>query len=61
MDREERALLDAISPSKHVLERTSPKGERFVGRCVRCGQAGLPAVSAREPCPGQHTGPGTRI
>ena len=25
----------------HSLERTSPKGQDFVGRCVQCGTTGL--------------------
>lgn len=34
----------------HGLERTSPKGEPFVGRCVYCGREGLPSRAALEPC-----------
>jgi len=25
----------------HALERTSPKGERFIGTCWQCGRSGL--------------------
>jgi hypothetical protein len=25
----------------HVIERTSPKGQKFVGTCILCGIAGL--------------------
>ena len=50
MDPIERSILDAISPTKHVLQRTSPKGQAFVGTCVRCGQGDLPAVAAKDPC-----------
>jgi hypothetical protein len=25
----------------HSLERTNPKGEDFIGRCVQCGATGL--------------------
>lgn len=35
----------------HTLERTSPLGERFVGRCILCGAEGLRASDALQPCP----------
>src|SRR4029077_13065645 len=35
----------------HSLERTSPKGERFVGRCIRCGRTGLTTAAIAEECP----------
>jgi hypothetical protein len=35
----------------HGLERTSPKGGLFIGRCIYCGQEGLPASAALQPCP----------
>ncbi len=34
----------------HVLVRTNPKGEIFVGRCTLCGKEGLPTASAFEVC-----------
>jgi len=34
----------------HGLERTSPKGETFIGRCVYCGRESLHAGAALEPC-----------
>lgn len=34
----------------HSLERTSPKGERFIGRCVLCGATDLPSSAALERC-----------
>ncbi len=34
----------------HGLERTSPKGGPFVGRCIYCGQEGLLMRAALEPC-----------
>ena len=40
----------------HGLERTSPKGGPFLGRCIYCGKENLPAKAALEPCekaPGQ--------
>lgn len=37
----------------HVLERTSPMGERFVGRCTLCGKEGLTLTSRllNQECP----------
>jgi hypothetical protein len=35
----------------HSLERTSPMGGAFVGRCVLCGALGLPSGAALWPCP----------
>lgn len=34
----------------HGLERTSPKGEKFIGRCIYCGKENLPPVAVHEPC-----------
>ena len=34
----------------HVLERTSPFGEPFVGECILCGKSGLAARDANKPC-----------
>lgn len=34
----------------HAINRTSPKGGPFIGTCMRCGQRGLPAKAALEPC-----------
>lgn len=34
----------------HSLTRTSPKGTRFLGRCIRCGKTNLPSAAAKEPC-----------
>ena len=34
----------------HGLERTSPKGENFVGRCIYCGKNNLPMKAALELC-----------
>lgn len=56
MDLTELDILNAISPRKHILERTSPKGEKFLGACVRCGQTNLPAAAARELCNEGETG-----
>ena len=39
-----------IQPT-HCIERTSPKGERFVGICVLCGEEGLRLADAMLPCP----------
>lgn len=37
----------------HALERTSPrgKGQKFVGRCVKCGRENLLSGAALEDCP----------
>lgn len=35
----------------HSLERTSPKGERFVGTCRLCGQTGLTTANMNDECP----------
>lgn len=35
----------------HSLERTSPKGQGFVGRCVLCGEEGLRIGDALKHCP----------
>jgi hypothetical protein len=34
----------------HGLERTSPKGGPFLGRCIYCGKEQLPMKAARESC-----------
>lgn len=35
----------------HSLERTSPKGELFLGKCVYCGATDLLIGAALQPCP----------
>lgn len=37
----------------HAIVRTSPKGEgqRFIGRCVKCGKDGLRLSDALDDCP----------
>lgn len=35
----------------HALERTSPKGQKFVGYCTKCGKENLSLASMPEPCP----------
>jgi hypothetical protein len=35
----------------HSLERTSPKGGKFIGRCVKCGKTDLPSSACFEECP----------
>ncbi len=35
----------------HSVERTSPLGERFIGRCVLCGEDRLTMGGALKPCP----------
>lgn len=39
--------------SRHSLERTSPKGQRFVGTCVLCGQENLTTANMNDECPNQ--------
>lgn len=34
----------------HSIERTSPKGEPFVGTCWQCGRTGLTIAAMTEPC-----------
>lgn len=38
----------------HMLSRTNAKGQgiAFIGRCVLCGEEGLPAEAVAFPCPG---------
>lgn len=37
----------------HTIERTSPKGpgQKFVGRCIKCGATELTMGDAFKPCP----------
>lgn len=35
---------------KHHIERTSPKGQPFIGTCRLCGMTGLKASAALEDC-----------
>ena len=39
-----------MKQTAHVLERTSPTGEPFVGECILCGVSGLTARDANKPC-----------
>lgn len=34
----------------HALNRTSPKGQPFLGTCFRCGKENLPAKAVHELC-----------
>lgn len=34
----------------HALNRTSPKGEKFLGTCMKCGRTNLPISAVNEPC-----------
>ncbi len=40
---------------KHDINRTSPKGEKFIGYCVNCGARNLGIVDAGIDCPGPKT------
>ena len=35
---------------QHSLERTSPKGGKFIGRCVQCGETGLGFADMPKEC-----------
>lgn len=39
-----------MTQETHALERTSPKGQPFVGVCIKCGATGLPITAARQKC-----------
>ena len=39
----------------HTLERTSPKGQSFVGRCISCGERELSFSDAARPCDARET------
>lgn len=41
---------DEIPTRRHAIERTSPKGERFIGTCWQCGRTGLTMADAFEAC-----------
>lgn len=34
----------------HSIRRTSPKGEAFIGYCVKCGEQGLSIKDMDKPC-----------
>jgi hypothetical protein len=34
----------------HSIERTSPKGEPFVGTCMKCGKPGLTFANMQDEC-----------
>jgi hypothetical protein len=34
----------------HVLERTSPMGDKFIGTCTLCGKEGLTIAQANQIC-----------
>ena len=36
----------------HALARTSPKGEgeKFIGRCIKCGEENLGILDSLKPC-----------
>lgn len=42
---------ESAQQQTHSLERTSPKGGPFVGRCRLCGQSDLPSKAALWECP----------
>lgn len=40
-------------PVYHAIERTSPKGQNFIGTCRLCGTPNLPMSAVHEECPNQ--------
>ena len=52
MDDLEMAVLKSLSPRKHILERTSKKGDLFRGTCIKCGRENLSAIAAKDYCDG---------
>jgi hypothetical protein len=42
--------VDNQSARTHLLDRTSPKGEYFIGTCRLCGTHGLRMKQANERC-----------
>lgn len=40
----------------HAITRTSPTGpgQKFIGKCTKCGQTGLTMASVLKPCPQDH-------
>ncbi len=38
---------------KHSINRTSPKGEKFIGTCALCGTPGLSMSDALKDCENQ--------
>jgi hypothetical protein len=45
----------------HVLERTSPKGQDFLGQCVYCGTPNLTAFQANDECSAAPDNPEVRL
>jgi hypothetical protein len=45
-----RANTGGLGTMKHSLERTSPKGQAFIGTCVLCGAPNLALSAAQEDC-----------
>lgn len=45
----------------HILVRTSPKGEPFVGDCTLCGATDLPFIAGNEPCDNDLLSPDERL
>jgi hypothetical protein len=47
---EDCSCQSSTKATTHSLERTNPKGQNFIGRCVLCGATNLPAKAALWPC-----------
>ncbi len=39
----------------HALERTSPKGGPFIGRCIKCGKENIPISDFSDGCTSEMT------
>jgi hypothetical protein len=45
--------MDGAWTMRHSLERTSPKGQDFVGICTLCGTPNLTFKNMQDDCPNQ--------
>ncbi len=45
-----RQTQENLMTDTHSIERTSPKGGPFIGRCVHCGKDGLTWSNMEEAC-----------
>lgn len=47
--------MDGAWTMRHSLQRTSPKGQDFVGTCTLCGTPGLTMKNVHDECPNQRS------
>lgn len=45
--------MDGAWTMRHSIQRTSPKGQDFVGTCTLCGTANLTMANIHDECPNQ--------